>query len=260
MNKKNVYAVYFSATGVSKKSAVSIAGALSDDVKEIDLTIKTINPEKFNFSEDDIIVISAPVYAGKVYKGALDRFRNLKGNNTPSIVTVTYGNRNYDHALLELSEQMISQGFTPIAHGALVGEHTFGEIEVGRPNEKDFDENRAFAEKVMAKLRSGNLSTPEVPGDPDYKNIEKGGAGGRFRPKTDLEKCTGCKFCAMKCPEQAIDYDDVSKIDNELCISCFRCIKSCPAKAKYDDDQSYVDFAKGLTERLAARRENEYFF
>ena len=44
------------------------------------------------------------------------------------------------------------------------------------------------------------------------------------------------------------------------CINCknAQCVKGCPVGAK-QLDAAYDEFAKSFTERLAARRENEYF-
>lgn len=78
----------------------------------------------------------------------------LRGADTPCIVTVTYGNRDFDDALLELAEFVRERGFLPIAGAALVGEHTYGSIQPGRPLPDDLREDRAFAaftEKLKAR-------------------------------------------------------------------------------------------------------------
>mgnify|MGYP002799423549 CR=1 FL=1 len=48
------------------------------------------------------------------------------------MITVTYGNRHYDDALIELFDLVREQGFRPLAAAALVGQHTYGHIQVGR--------------------------------------------------------------------------------------------------------------------------------
>ena len=255
MNTHDLYAAFFSPTETSKKNAVAIAETFSDDVVEIDLTIGTKEPVKTDFDETDIVVFGAPVYGGRLFTGAVKRFSKLKGNNTPCIITVTYGNRDYDDALLELQDLAAANGFLPFAAAAVIGQHTFGEIQVGRPNSADLSEHREFALKAKDKLMQGDMALIPVPGNRPFKD---GGNGASFRPNT-TGQCTSCGLCAKSCPEQAIDYQDFSKIDDTKCIACFRCIKVCPENAKMMDDEGYIEFAAKFSKDLAARRENEYF-
>ena len=256
---KKVYAIYFSPTGNSKKSAISVAKAISNDVTEIDITVANKQPQPQKFEIGDVVVFAAPVYGGKILKEAKERFKKFTGDTAPCVIIASYGNRHYDHALLEMSDMAISQGFNPVGYAALVGRHTFGEIEVNRPSDEDLAENKAFGEKIAHKLSLFDFSIPHVPGDPDYEKIEKGGTGGKFRPLTNKDTCVNCKLCARNCPMQAIDYDDVSKINNDLCISCFRCIRNCPTGAKNMEEENYIGFAKDFTAKLSVSRLNEYF-
>lgn len=249
----NVTAVYFSPTGTSKKSAESIAKVMDESFDSMDLTIIGTVPKKTHFTENDLVIFSAPVYGGVIYKGARKAFSELKGENTPCIILAVYGNRHYDDALVDLSLFAEENGFIPVAGAALLAEHTYGKILVGRPNEDDFEENRQFALKVMEKL--SEIKPAKFPGNNPPK---EGGNGGGFKPTT-LDNCVNCGLCAKKCPTQAIDYDDVKKLDSDKCIACFRCVKSCPVKAKVCNTEAYLAFVPVFEERLSAPRENEYF-
>ena len=48
------------------------------------------------------------------------------------------------------------------------------------------------------------------------------------------DRCAGCQECYVRCPTQAIGFDDFNWIvtaDNELCIGCGQCERTCPFSA-----------------------------
>lgn len=255
MKNYSVYAAYFSATDTSRKGAAAIAGVFDSNINELDMTIWNRQPDKTEFDENDLVVFGAPVYSGRIYQGASDRFSRLHGRNTPCIITVTYGNRDYDDALLELFDLVTKQGFLPFAAAALIGQHTYGEIEVGRPTAEDLREDTDFAQKASGKLAAEGPSLVCVPGNQPYR---QGGNGGHFCPLTSRE-CISCGLCAQMCPEGALSDSNYSSIDTAKCISCFRCIRICPAKAKNMNTVEYNSFAEEFSVRLSQPRRNEYF-
>lgn len=254
MKIEQTYAIYFSPTYTSKKSAVSIARELEGELHEIDLTLEETITE-MTFNRHDIVVFGFPVYGGRILDEALKRLKSFRGDHTPCVITVTYGNRHYDDALLELFNVVKAQGFIPIAGAALVGEHTYGHIQVGRPNHDDLYRDELFGSLVRLKIKDDNFSFVSIPGKYPYK---KGGTGGKYRPDTN-EQCNKCGICVKSCPVQAIDYSDCKTI-NEQCIACFRCIRICPSHAKnMNNNQEYQEFAEAFSKKLAVPRENEYF-
>ena len=88
---------------------------------------------------DYLVVFSSPVYGGRIPKVARGRFANFFGNKTPCVITVTYGNRDFDDALLELYDFATANGFDVIGAAALIGRHTYcllytsGEWSLGTP-------------------------------------------------------------------------------------------------------------------------------
>ena len=245
-----IYAAVFSPTGTSQKGAWAIASALGEATL-IDATC-TPAPQQV-FTPEDLLVFGAPVYGGRVFQGALARLSALQGQNTPCIVTVTYGNRDFDDALLELTDFCRERGFLPLAGAAMVGEHTYGTIQVGRPTPEDLQQDAAFALEAWDDLQAGwQEFTP--PGNHPYK---EGGKGGSFVPQTK-DTCVHCGLCRRQCPMGAIG-EDCTTIDGERCISCFRCVKRCPVKAKGVFTPEYEQFAAAFSERLKEAKENRYF-
>lgn len=245
-----VYAAVFSPTGTSRKGTWEMASALGEAV----LLDTTCSPAPQTlFSPQDLVVFGAPVYGGRVFAGALERFSPLQGQDTPCIVTVTYGNRDFDDALLELADFCRSHGFLPFAGAALIGEHTYGSIQIGRPNEEDLQQDRAFALEAWDDFTAGwENFTPT--GNRPYKD---GGKGGSFIPTTK-DTCVHCGLCRDQCPMGAIGEDCVT-VDPQKCISCFRCVKSCPVKAKGCFTPEYETFAAAFSEKLKDPKENRYF-
>ena len=253
MKINRTYAIYFSPTFTSKKSAASIARGLEGELTEIDLTLDN-SIEEMTFDRHDVVVFGFPVYGGRILPEALRRLKKFTGDHTTCVITVTYGNRHYDDAVLELFEVVKEQGFIPIAGAALVGQHTYGHIQVGRPNKDDTYSDVLFGSLVRLKIRDDNFSFVSVPGKYPYC---KGVSKGKFHPETN-ETCQKCKICVEKCPVHAIS-DDCKTI-SDTCISCFRCIKVCPIHAKnMDNDKSYQEFAEAFSKKLEEPRKNEYF-
>lgn len=248
--KQKIWIVSFSPTGNTLKTLKAMAEELGGADGIIDLTVPGHAAPRA-FDREDLVLLGAPVYGGRIPALARERFLNIRGNQTPCLVAVSYGNRDFDDALLELSDLAAQNGFLVKGAAAVVGRHTYGEIQVTRPDEADLAEDRAFARKAAA--RPEHAPAPVIPGNRPYKD---GGKGGNFRPLTS-DACVRCGLCVRQCPANAIA-EDCRTIAGS-CISCFRCIRSCPAGAKNMNVKEYLDFAAAFTEKLAVRRENQYF-
>ena len=248
-------AVYFSPTGNTKKSVEAMAQALDAEFQTVDLTAPQRKdgeevPVQMRFSGADFVIFGMPVYGGRLPALAAERLSGIRGEQTPCVLVVTYGNRHYDDALVELQDLCEAQGFVVKGAAALVGRHTYGEIQVDRQDAADLEADVEFVRRAA----SGDGLHAAIPGNRPYQKQPMG--KGQFAPLTS-DACTGCGLCRKSCPAGAIRPD--FQVDAEKCISCFRCIRICPAGAKNMDTEAYRSFAQMFTQKLAARRENEYF-
>lgn len=267
-----INAVYFSPTGTTKEVVSEIAKkVLQNTSKEItintiDFTLPGDRKESVSFTEEDVVIIGVPVYAGRVPNILIKYLITIAGNGALAIPVVLYGNRNYDDALIELKDILELDGFKVIAGGAFIGEHSFSNILAqNRPDEKDLTVVRDFANQVYIKIMSQEKIQPVVVnGNKPYRSYyvpkDKNGSPVDIRkvtPKTN-SNCIDCKLCVNVCPMGSIDSKEVSELTG-ICIKCGACIKKCPTQAKYFDDHDYLRHKHELEIDCAERREPELF-
>ena len=190
----------------------------------------------------------------------------LRGSGALAVPVVLFGNRNYDDALMELSQLLTAGGFTCVAGAAFVGEHSFSRtLGAGRPNDADAAEMDDFADHIAAKLAKGDTSPVTVGGcdpvRPYYTPRDRHGSPInilKVKPKTDMSKCTRCGWCAAHCPMGSISAEDPQQVPG-VCIKCCACVKGCPTGAKYYDDPGYLYHKSELEEVYALSAENAVF-
>lgn len=258
MNIKKIYAIYFSPTHGTKQYVEKIAGHLSPEFEVIDLTSPTVRHQNYVFEEDDLVIIGAPVYAGRLPSLQEGLFQNLHGNNTPAIFTVSYGNREFEDALLEEKEICEANGFVGIAAASWIAPHTFSsKVASGRPDDKDEQQIELFAKKVKETLNK-NLKeiSISVPGNHPYKPIKLQ----PFHPYGN-DTCNQCGLCASVCPTGAIDPNKPKETDIQKCINCFACVKTCPNVSRETSAPEFSQLVSRLETLLTkTRKEPEFFF
>jgi ferredoxin len=196
---------------------------------------------------------------------AIERFKQLKASNTPAVLVVTYGNREFEDALLELKNLTLGLGFRPVAAGAFIGEHSFASEDIpianGRPDAQDVHVAMQFGAKIRYKvetLQSPDSQTDfEIPGSFPY---EAGGARPMaVSPVTREEICNTCGTCAGVCPTAAISMNGSVTTEIELCIRCCACIKNCPEGVRVIENSFWKDIANWLNENCSTRKEPQMF-
>jgi ferredoxin/flavodoxin len=265
MEYKRIKMVYFSPTKTTKKVLESIADKMGvDEVEDLDLTYPLESQQTFTASPDEIVIIGSPVYAGRLPVEATHRFKQLRANNTLAVIVVVYGNRAFEDALLELKNLVIELGFTPIAGGAFIAEHSYSTKEApiaeGRPDGLDMQKTEAFALKIKDKIKtllpSQMQNDLEVPGNFPYKDAM---SPSEVAPVTDQELCNVRGTCIDACPTGAIFLDEYIQTYAQLCIRCCACIKSCPNEARVIEDSAWKAIGARLNANCQVRKEPEIF-
>lgn len=257
MNGK-VYKIYFSPTHNTKKLINKVGNTIKNNLDKNELDINLTFPEgrgkKYILNKNDILLYGFPVYAGRMPVLLERELGNLQGENTLAIIIATYGNREYDDAILEAYNILSGKGFNVIAVGAFIGEHSYTKkVATNRPDEKDIDKAISFGEKVCSKIQNKELTSVKVKGSLPYKERRLM----PFKPKTN-DDCINCGKCINVCPMNIVDKDD-PKIVEEGCILCCACIKICPVNAKYINDEPIKNIVSMLESKCIKRKEIEIF-
>ncbi len=264
MNITKIRTIFFSPTGTSKKVVKAIAegGKMPDDVNELDLTYPGYNQEVV-IAGDELAIIGVPVYGGRVAPLARERLKAIRGNNSPAVIVVVYGNREFDDALIELRDIVAAQSFSVVAAGAFIGAHSFSSARVpiaeGRPDKIDFSVAGEFGAKVMERIRisATEPGSLQVPGDVPYLDGMKKLP---FTPQINTEECTQCEICISSCPAGAISLDTSIEIEPQKCTFCCACIKDCPEDAITIAAPPLMEKAEWLHTNCRERKEPQLFF
>lgn len=271
----------FSPTGTSRKNMMAVVKGLNpDETTHNDYTYynieKGVGLDEV-LSSDDLALFSVPVYGGKVAPTALERMAQVRGEGTPAILLVTYGNRNFEQVLVQLADFVRERGFRPIAAAALVGEHSYSNaqypIAVGRPDATDLASAEEFGKQIANKLKDRDketwdidiannmpcLETPEASLQAfrlfvqEYTRQQQANPVKAY-PAASPDACSHCGVCVELCPTQAIAIGCEEVTDATRCIRCCACVKGCPSGVR----TFLSPFAKPLSENFQMRREPLY--
>lgn len=251
--------VYFSATGTTRKVIETIGKSLSVRSNDHNLLLHPIR-EDISIAPDHLTIVAMPVYNGRLPDYGTRSLTHLKGNGTPAIAVVVYGNREYDDALLELKTLLEENGFFVIGAAAFIARHSiFPQVATDRPDENDLalirDFTRRCAEKLHALPKADAFSPFQVKGNFPYKEARSV----PMKPSSGKD-CTLCGTCAQICPVNAITVTETeTRTDENLCMSCGACITACPNESRQYRGADYEKFKSKFIERFSRRKEPEMF-
>ena len=211
----NLYEIYFSPTGGTKKVADIIAKAMHESIKTVDLIKHKDNLQKITFTKDDLCLIAVPSYGGRVPTIVVDQLKQVNGNGAKAVLIAVYGNRAIDDTLTELQDVLENSHFTCLAGMEAVAEHSLmHQFAAGRPDQEDKIVLKDFAQKIKDKFvnTTDNVSL-ELPGSHNYREYN----GVPLKPAAN-RKCVSCGLCAKECPVGAIDKENPRKTDKEKTV------------------------------------------
>ena len=249
----NVTKIYFSPSGTTKKVVDEIASNFEEIKETYDLL--NFNSQK-EFSPDDAVIVGMPIFAGRLPKSARARLEKMKGDNTPAIAVVNYGNAHVKDALLELVDLLNENGFNVVAAASTVSHHSiFNGVAVGRPDKDDLEKINEFAKKIKGKIETNTPLKAEIPGNRPYVDYKKL----PFEISCDETLCAFCYDCVSVCPEKAIPDDDPIDTDLDMCSRCTACINICPEDARMFTGDAFEAKKADFESANSQRKEPDFY-
>jgi ferredoxin len=232
MNIECINFVYFSPTRTTKLVLDLLEKEFDVPIKEYDLTEFQIHNIELSFSNTDFVIFAFPVYSGRVPETYVARLEKVKGDNTVGAIIATYGNREYDDALLEMKNIASQSGFKILGAAAIVTEHSVvRKVGAGRPNKEDISVITAYGKELKNKIENINTLNQErsfrMNGNMPYRKY----IHIPMAPKSN-SACNACKACCKICPTGAIIYNGKIRTNKQKCIGCMRCVRICPKNAR----------------------------
>jgi len=253
-----IQAFYFSPTGNAKKVAEAVASNFQNSVLT-DITNQDARKKEYTISKEDVLIVVAPTYAGKLPNKILPELKAMfKGNGGKAIAITMFGNRNFDNSVAELAQVLTDSNFTVVGAAAMASEHAFSDkLAKDRPNAKDLAE---VCEYVKKKVEEAKPVT--VKGDAAaayYTPLGLDEKPAMFLKAKPITKdiCTHCGICVSACPVNSIEADCVTV--SGPCIKCQACIKVCPIGAKYLDDAAFLSHVAYLEKNYSKPDKENYY-
>lgn len=252
---KRLICIYFSATDTTRKYVKAFSEALCQPI-DININLADdLSIEMPEIGQQDMVVVAAPVYGGRLPSQVASRLKELNGSHAKAVAMVVYGNRAYDDALLELTDILKEANFDILGAGAFIGQHSiFPKVAALRPDDQDFARLNYFAGECKRLMQNGSNECPDVKGKRPYKK-----AGGvPLHPSGNSAECNRCGKCVEHCPVEAIRAETPYLTDGSRCMSCGRCIMICPKHTRRYSGMKYKLIGAIFAGAFSKRKEPEF--
>ena len=259
MEIKKSKSVFFSPARKTGNILSLFVSSLGYDIEKYNITSYKKRDTSVEFLSSDLAVFAYPVYGGRVPDIMISQLEKMKANNTPAVIIAVYGNRAYEDALLEMQNILSEKGFIVTAAAAFIANHSImNKVAVNRPDEKDNEKIKEFAEIVKNKIKNitniSDMLKLNLPGNFPYREYN----GIPLKPKGD-SKCTSCGACVQNCPVNAIPADNPRKTDKTKCITCMGCAAICPQNARHLNKILHAFSEIPFKKKYGARKEPKRF-
>lgn len=248
--------IVFSPTGGTRRAARIVAGALSGQIRSIDLTARGGAWRGASCTGDEVAVIAVPSYGGRVPAVAAERLAAVAGGGARAVLVCVYGNRAFEDTLVEMEDAAVAAGFRVVAAVAAVAEHSIvRKYAAGRPDAEDRRRLEEYAGLIAERLEAGAESLMQpLPGNRPYRESKRVGL-----VPSPSRACDGCGACVRRCPVGAVDAEDPRRVDEAKCISCMACVAVCPKSARRISRVKAAIVGAMLGKVCSERRECEVF-
>ncbi len=263
--------IYFSPTNTTKEVVLEISNNLNiSKRRDLDLNKAELRENfNLNITKDELLIIGVPVYEERIPQILEEPLKKLKGAGQPVVLIALYGNIGAGIALKQLQSLMTKARFNVIAAASFIGEHSFSTeefpIALGRPDQKDLERAKLFANKISKKMKERTTSSKnkklQINGTlPLIAKILPRDSAKKFakKPQLDPKKCDACNICFHLCPVEAISKDNL-EINDNLCLRCFACVKKCPQQARRIRFKKEVFVKLFLKHKSKERQEPQFY-
>ena len=246
----NVLILYFSATENTARIAHVIEETFKAEEVQVtmsDITSHASRQETIDLAPFDAVVFGAPVHARRAPRVVREWLRTLDGQGRKCSMFFTYGGFGVHPTHYSTRQILEEQGFRVVSSAEFPATHTFNlggwKAMEGRPDERDFDVARAYAERTCKRFSGededllGELEKTEYP-----EALLDAAEAMRFKTVTQLptrggKACSMCMVCEEVCPTEAINAES-GETDKGRCIVCLACVANCPDQVLEINDMS----------------------
>ena len=279
----SLYLISFSPTGSTRRVLDLLAKGWENEPYEVVELCSAEPVRPIEFTAEDVCLVGAPVYGGRIPAMQADRLKELfgecRGNGCRAVGVAVYGNRDFDDALVELRDILVEGGCRFVAGITAVAEHSivqadrlkelFGEcrgngcraVGVAVYGNRDFDDALVELRDILVeggcRFVAGITAVAEHsivrvygagrPDEADAKELLS--FGKQIREAMQKEMLTEPQIPGNR-PYKEGGKGGPHPLPNENCVRCGQCARKCPAAAISADGQQLDETKDRKSTRL----------